>query len=92
MRAEIAKLHDRLGATIIYVTHKQTEAMTLGIRIVVMKDGSVQKAASLTVLYNKPDNIFVAGFIGSPQMKFINAKAELLCKLTAPFDTKITVF
>lgn len=138
MRAEIAKLHDRLGATIIYVTHDQTEAMTLGTRIVVMKDGIVQQVASPTVLYNKPDNIFVAGFIGSPQMNFINArfdgnnliaggtsfeiptekvdvlrekgytgktvimgvrpenvydaKAESLCKLTSPFDAKITVF
>ena len=66
MRAEIAKLHDRLGATIIYVTHDQTEAMTLGTRIVVMKDGVVQQVASPTELCNKPNNIFVAGFIGSP--------------------------
>ena len=73
MRAEIAKLHDRLGATIIYVTHDQTEAMTLGTRIVVMKDGVVQQVASPTELYNKPNNIFVAGFIGSPQMNFIDA-------------------
>ena len=64
MRAEIAKLHDRLGATIIYVTHDQTEAMTLGTRIVVMKDGIVQQVASPTELYNKPNNLFVAGFIG----------------------------
>ena len=73
MRAEIAKLHNRLGATIIYVTHDQTEAMTLGTRIVVMKDGIVQQVASPTVLYNEPDNLFVAGFIGSPQMNFIDA-------------------
>ncbi len=138
MRAEIAKLHDRLGATIIYVTHDQTEAMTLGTRIVVMKDGIVQQVDSPTNLYNKPNNIFVAGFIGSPQMNFIDAKfdgstleaggvkfeipeekaaflkekgytgksvvmgirpenvydanAEALCKLTTPFDAKITVF
>ena len=138
MRAEIAKLHDRLGATIIYVTHDQTEAMTLGTRIVVMKDGVVQQVASPTELYNKPNNIFVAGFIGSPQMNFIDAKfdgsmleaggvkfelpeekaavlkekgytgktvvmgvrpenvydakEEALCKLTAAFDSKITVF
>ena len=73
MRAEIAKLHDRLGATIIYVTHDQTEAMTLGTRIVVMKDGIVHQVDSPTNLYNKPNNIFVAGFIGSPQMNFIDA-------------------
>ena len=71
MRAEIAKLHDRLGATIIYVTHDQTEAMTLGTRIVVMKDGIVQQVAAPTTLYNAPDNMFVAGFIGSPQMNFV---------------------
>ncbi len=76
MRAEIAKLHDRLGATIIYVTHDQTEAMTLGTRIVVMKDGIMHQVDSPTNLYNKPNNIFVAGFIGSPQMNFINAKFD----------------
>ena len=74
MRIEISKLHDRLGATIIYVTHDQTEAMTLGTRIVVMKDGVVQQIDSPQVLYNAPQNLFVAGFIGSPQMNFIDAK------------------
>ncbi len=74
MRAEIASLHQRLGATIIYVTHDQTEAMTLGTRIVVMKDGIIQQVASPRELYNKPVNLFVAGFIGSPQMNFINAE------------------
>ena len=73
MRAEISKLHDRLGATIIYVTHDQTEAMTLGTRIVVMKDGIVQQVDTPTNLYNEPDNLFVAGFIGSPQMNFFDA-------------------
>ena len=73
MRAEIAKLHNRLGATIIYVTHDQTEAMTLGTRIVVMKDGIMQQVDSPTNLYNKPNNLFTAGFIGSPQMNFIEA-------------------
>ncbi|MCR5167605.1 MAG: sn-glycerol-3-phosphate ABC transporter ATP-binding protein UgpC [Oscillospiraceae bacterium] len=73
MRAEIAALHQRLGATIIYVTHDQTEAMTLGTRIVVMKDGIVQQVASPRELYNNPVNLFVAGFIGSPQMNFVNA-------------------
>ena len=76
MRAEIAKLHDRLGATIIYVTHDQTEAMTLGTRIVVMKDGIVQQVDSPTNLYNRPNNLFTAGFIGSPQMNFINAEFD----------------
>ena len=73
MRAEIASLHQRLGATIIYVTHDQTEAMTLGTRIVVMKDGIIQQVASPRELYNNPTNLFVAGFIGSPQMNFVNA-------------------
>jgi len=73
MRAEIAALHHRLGATIIYVTHDQTEAMTLGTRIVVMKDGIIQQVASPQKLYNEPANLFVAGFIGSPQMNFVDA-------------------
>ena len=72
MRIEISKIHQRLGATIIYVTHDQTEAMTLGTRIVVMKDGIVQQVDSPEVLYNKPGNKFVAGFIGSPQMNFLD--------------------
>ena len=74
MRTEIAALHQRLGATIIYVTHDQTEAMTLGTRIVVMKDGIIQQVASPQKLYNEPVNLFVAGFIGSPQMNFVNAQ------------------
>ena len=73
MRTEISKLHDDLGATIIYVTHDQTEAMTLGTRIVVMKDGVAQQIDTPQNLYNKPCNQFVAGFIGSPQMNFIDA-------------------
>ena len=74
MRIEISKLHDRLGATIIYVTHDQTEAMTLGTRIVVMKDGIVQQIDTPQALYSQPANLFVAGFIGSPQMNFIDAE------------------
>ena len=74
MRTEISKLHERLGATIIYVTHDQTEAMTLGTRIVVMKDGVVQQVDTPQNLYNAPGNLFVAGFIGSPQMNFIDAQ------------------
>ncbi len=73
MRTEISKLHQRLGATIIYVTHDQTEAMTLGTRIVVMKDGVVQQIDTPQNLYDHPVNQFVAGFIGSPQMNFMDA-------------------
>ncbi|MBW7477665.1 sn-glycerol-3-phosphate ABC transporter ATP-binding protein UgpC [Paenibacillus oenotherae] len=72
MRAEITKLAKRLETTVIYVTHDQIEAMTMGDRIVVMKDGFIQQAASPEELYNHPINIFVAGFIGSPSMNFIN--------------------
>lgn len=73
MRTEIAKLHKRLGTTFIYVTHDQTEAMTMGDRIVVMKDGFIQQVDSPQNLYEKPCNEFVAGFMGSPQMNFIDA-------------------
>ena len=73
MRVEISKLHKRLQTTIIYVTHDQTEAMTLGTRIVVMKDGIVQQVDTPQNLYNTPCNQFVAGFIGSPQMNFMDA-------------------
>ena len=73
MRTEISKLHQRLGTTFIYVTHDQTEAMTLGTRIVVMKDGVIQQVDTPQHLYDMPGNIFVAGFIGSPQMNFIDA-------------------
>jgi len=73
MRTEISKLHQRLQATIIYVTHDQTEAMTLGTRIVVMKDGVVQQVDTPQNLYDKPCNKFVAGFIGSPEMNMIDA-------------------
>ncbi len=71
MRTEIARLHHQLGATMIYVTHDQTEAMTLGQRIVVMNDGMVQQVAPPLELYNRPVNRFVAGFIGSPAMNFL---------------------
>ena len=74
MRTEISKLHERLGATIIYVTHDQTEAMTLGTRIVVMKDGVVQQVDTPQHLYEQPGNLFVAGFMGSPQMNFLDAQ------------------
>ncbi|HHU79589.1 MAG: ABC transporter ATP-binding protein [Caldicoprobacterales bacterium] len=71
MRTEITKLHNRLQTTFIYVTHDQTEAMTMGTRIVVMKDGFIQQVDSPQNLYDYPVNLFVAGFIGSPQMNFI---------------------
>ncbi len=74
-RAEISKLHQRLKTTFIYVTHDQTEAMTMGTRIVVLKDGVVMQVDSPKNLYDKPENKFVGGFIGSPQMNFINGKA-----------------
>jgi multiple sugar transport system ATP-binding protein len=73
MRIEISKLHKNLQTTIIYVTHDQTEAMTLGTRIVVMKDGLVQQVDTPQNLYDRPQNLFVAGFMGSPQMNFIDA-------------------
>ena len=78
MRIEIAKLHQRLGTTIIYVTHDQTEAMTLGTRIVVMKDGIIQQVDTPQNLYEKPANLFVAGFMGSPQMNFLDAVVEIV--------------
>lgn len=77
MRVEISKLHQRLGTTIIYVTHDQTEAMTLGTRIVVMKDGVIQQVDTPQNLYEKPQNLFVAGFMGSPQMNFLDAKVKV---------------
>ena len=77
MRIEISKIHQRLGTTIIYVTHDQTEAMTLGTRIVVMKDGVIQQVDTPQNLYEKPQNLFVAGFMGSPQMNFLDAVVRI---------------
>ena len=77
MRVEIAKLHKRLETTIIYVTRDQTEAMTLGTRIVVMKDGVIQQVDTPQNLYEKPANLFVAGFMGSPQMNFLDATVKV---------------
>src|ERR687894_698002 len=76
MRTEIAKLHNRIGTTSIYVTHDQTEAMTMADRIVVLKDGVVQQVAAPQEMYDQPTTVFVAGFIGSPAMNFINARLE----------------
>ena len=77
MRIEIANLHQRLGTTIIYVTHDQTEAMTLGTRIVVMKYVVIQQVDTPQNLYEKPQNLFVAGFMGSPQMNFLDAVVRI---------------
>ena len=74
MRAEIIKLRNRINTTFIYVTHDQTEAMTLGDRIVIMKDGYIQQIGTPQEVFNHPSNLFVAGFIGSPQMNFFDAE------------------
>ena len=74
MRAEIIKLRKRIQTTFIYVTHDQTEAMTLGDRIVIMRDGFIQQIGTPQEVFNHPKNLFVAGFIGTPQMNFFNAK------------------
>lgn len=76
MRTEISKLHARLAATMIYVTHDQVEAMTMGDRICVMKDGDIMQVAEPLTIYNNPTNMFVAGFIGSPPMNFLRGKVE----------------
>ena len=76
MRVELSEPHKRLEATIVYVTHDQVEAMTLGERIVVMNNGIIQQIASPTELYANPQNMFVAGFIGSPPMNFIDVQKE----------------
>ena len=76
MRTEIIKLYRKLQTTFIYVTHDQVEAMTMGTRIVVMKDGIIQQVDTPQNIYNYPANLFVAGFIGSPQMNFLNGKIE----------------
>ena len=73
MRLEVARLHQKLGATIIYVTHDQVEAMTLADRIVVLRSGVVEQVGAPLELYDDPDNMFVAGFIGSPRMNFLKA-------------------
>ena len=74
MRSEIKKLHEKLQTTFIYVTHDQTEALTMGDRVVVLDKGKIQQAANPEEIYNNPSNTFVAGFVGSPQMNFINSE------------------
>ena len=93
MRTEITKLHQRLQTTFIYVTHDQTEAMTMGSRIVIMKDGFIQQVDTPQNNYDYPANKFVAGFIGSPQMNFFDARLQKEDgKIVAVFgDNKITV-
>ena len=92
MRSEIASLHNRLKATIIYVTHDQTEAMTLGTRIVVLKDGVIMQVDSPQKLYNEPNNLFVAGFIGSPQMNFVDAVCKVEGeKVTLSFENTTVI-
>lgn len=76
MRAEIQKLHRRLQTTTIYVTHDQTEAMTMATRLVVMKDGIIQQVGSPKEIYDNPENVFVGGFIGSPAMNFLNGTVD----------------
>ncbi|MGM7700127.1 ABC transporter ATP-binding protein [Pseudalkalibacillus sp. Hm43] len=76
MRAEISKLHQRLQTTTIYVTHDQTEAMTMATRIVVMKDGVIQQVGTPKQVYDTPENVFVGGFIGSPAMNFLHGQLE----------------
>src|SRR5215204_5658181 len=76
MRAELARLHDRLGITTVYVTHDQVEAMTLGSRVAVMRDGTVQQVDTPQSLYREPVNLFVAAFIGSPSMNLVEAEVS----------------
>ena len=91
MRSEITKLHDKLGATFIYVTHDQVEAMTMGTRIVVMKDGFVQQIGAPQELYDYPINTFVAGFIGTPQMNFFDGHIDANGSITFANGQKITL-
>ncbi|MBQ3146996.1 MAG: ABC transporter ATP-binding protein, partial [Oscillospiraceae bacterium] len=86
MRAEIIKLREKIQTTFIYVTHDQTEAMTLGDRIVIMKDGFIQQVGTPQEVFNHPYNLFVAGFIGSPQMNFFDAE---LIKVDGKYAVKL---
>jgi multiple sugar transport system ATP-binding protein len=93
-RAEIARLHQRLKTTVVYVTHDQVEAMTMGSRIAVMSEGLLQQVGSPQILYDTPINRFVAGFIGSPSMNFVNVSLEGTgdtAKLTGPGDWSVTL-
>lgn len=95
MRAEIKKLHEKLQTTFIYVTHDQTEALTMGDRIVVLDKGVIQQVASPDEIYNNPQNTFVAGFVGSPQMNFIdgeNLSADYAGKIAGVRPEKMTSY
>lgn len=87
MRAEISKLHQRLQTTFIYVTHDQTEAMTMATRLVVMKDGFIQQVGAPKDVYENPENVFVGGFIGSPAMNFLQESS-----LTVPLRLEKLIF
>src|SRR5205085_9059262 len=76
MRASLAQLHQRLGITTVYVTHDQTEAMTLGQRVAVMRDGRIRQVARPKDLYERPDDLFIAAFIGSPAMNLVEATVD----------------
>ena len=92
LRVQMRSEHNRLKATIIYVTHDQTEAMTLGTRIVVLKDGVIMQVDSPQKLYNEPNNLFVAGFIGSPQMNFVDAVCKVEGeKVTLSFENTTVI-
>ena len=91
MRSELIKLHEKLGATFIYVTHDQVEAMTMGTRIVVMKDGFIQQIGAPRELYNHPVNAFVAGFIGTPQINLFDGKLTPDGKLKFANNQEITL-
>ena len=91
MRSELASLHNRLQATMIYVTHDQIEAMTLGTKIVVMKDGFIQQIGAPMYLYNNPINKFVAGFIGTPPMNFIHGTVDATGKFTTMDNQVVTI-
>lgn len=94
MRSEIVKLHKRVKTTFVYVTHDQVEAMTMGDRIVVMKDGVIQQVGSPSEIYDNPMNTFVAGFIGTPQMNFFDVKLIAKAKeviLTLPNNKEVTI-
>lgn len=91
MRSEITGLHRRLGSTMIYVTHDQVEAMTMADKIVVLRLGKIEQVGSPLDLYNKPDNRFVAGFIGSPQMNFVPVKAGENGLVSTTHGTSVTL-
>ena len=91
MRTEIKELHQRLKTTTIYVTHDQIEAMTMADRIVVMHDGVVEQIGPPLELYDRPDNLFVAGFIGSPAMNFVAGKVRANGHLVFAADTGLTI-